>query len=117
MVFCRGCGQEIHESALACPRCGAIQSPLAGPRPAALASGAHWIPVTSLVLGILCIISLFNKSDFHKNAAIGLVTISIIGIVFGVISLSKQKAGKGMAIAGIALSSLSLLVTLSTILK
>lgn len=29
MVFCRGCGKEIHESALACPHCGAPQSALA----------------------------------------------------------------------------------------
>lgn len=26
MVFCRGCGKEIHESARACPNCGATQS-------------------------------------------------------------------------------------------
>ncbi|KAA6096629.1 MULTISPECIES: TM2 domain-containing protein [unclassified Pantoea] len=26
MVFCRGCGKEIHESAKACPHCGATQS-------------------------------------------------------------------------------------------
>ena len=26
MVFCRGCGKEIHESAPACPHCGAPQS-------------------------------------------------------------------------------------------
>ncbi len=25
MVFCRGCGCEIHESARACPHCGATQ--------------------------------------------------------------------------------------------
>jgi len=26
MVFCRGCGKEIHETAPACPHCGALQS-------------------------------------------------------------------------------------------
>jgi len=26
MVFCRGCGKEIHESARACPNCGATHS-------------------------------------------------------------------------------------------
>lgn len=26
MVFCRGCGKEIHVSASACPHCGATQS-------------------------------------------------------------------------------------------
>jgi TM2 domain-containing membrane protein YozV len=25
MVFCRGCGKEIHDSALTCPSCGAVQ--------------------------------------------------------------------------------------------
>jgi TM2 domain-containing membrane protein YozV len=25
MVYCRGCGKEIHESAIACPHCGAQQ--------------------------------------------------------------------------------------------
>ncbi|MCC8366698.1 zinc-ribbon domain and TM2 domain-containing protein [Xenorhabdus sp. PB61.4] len=25
MVFCRGCGNKIHETAKACPNCGAIQ--------------------------------------------------------------------------------------------
>jgi TM2 domain-containing membrane protein YozV len=25
MVFCRGCGKEIHETAAACPHCGAPQ--------------------------------------------------------------------------------------------
>jgi TM2 domain-containing membrane protein YozV len=26
MIFCRGCGKEIHESAITCPDCGALQS-------------------------------------------------------------------------------------------
>lgn len=25
MVFCRGCGKEIHETAINCPQCGAVQ--------------------------------------------------------------------------------------------
>ncbi len=26
MIYCRGCGQQIHETAQACPNCGAAQS-------------------------------------------------------------------------------------------
>jgi len=26
MVFCRGCGKEIHDSAITCPTCGAVQA-------------------------------------------------------------------------------------------
>jgi hypothetical protein len=39
MVFCRGCGKEIHETAMACPLCGAPQAvppALASKRNAAL---------------------------------------------------------------------------------
>ena len=25
MVYCKGCGKEIHESARSCPHCGAVQ--------------------------------------------------------------------------------------------
>ncbi|CAI1966948.1 TM2 domain-containing protein [Serratia marcescens] len=32
MVFCRGCGKEIHSSAQACPHCGALQSVPQGKR-------------------------------------------------------------------------------------
>lgn len=26
MVYCRGCGHQIHDSALTCPQCGAVQA-------------------------------------------------------------------------------------------
>lgn len=42
MVFCRGCGKEIHESASACPHCGAAQR-----------SGAGKSKVTAGVLALL----------------------------------------------------------------
>ena len=37
MVFCRGCGKEIHETAPTCPLCGALQ---AGPAQARRARNA-----------------------------------------------------------------------------
>ena len=30
MVFCRGCGKEIHETAPTCPHCGALQKSASG---------------------------------------------------------------------------------------
>jgi TM2 domain-containing membrane protein YozV len=30
MVFCRGCGKEIHETAISCPHCGCQQTATAG---------------------------------------------------------------------------------------
>lgn len=43
MIFCRGCGKEIHESAKQCPNCGA---------PQAAAQGAS--SQSKLVLALLC---------------------------------------------------------------
>lgn len=44
MVFCRACGSSIHQSALACPSCGAQQSGAAGPVPVS-ASSKRILPV------------------------------------------------------------------------
>jgi len=30
MVYCRGCGKEIHDSAVSCPHCGAMQRTTTG---------------------------------------------------------------------------------------
>jgi len=40
MVFCKGCGKEIHDSAVTCPTCGAVQGVnLAAAQPSGLAPG------------------------------------------------------------------------------
>lgn len=36
MVFCQGCGKQIHESAITCPHCGAPQRGAVRPRETAL---------------------------------------------------------------------------------
>ena len=37
MVFCRGCGKQIHETAVTCPKCGAPQGGPAGVTPSSVA--------------------------------------------------------------------------------
>jgi tetratricopeptide (TPR) repeat protein len=39
MIFCRGCGQSIHETAAACPKCGAPQGVVAAPGVAEIPPG------------------------------------------------------------------------------
>ncbi|MEI9993820.1 MAG: TM2 domain-containing protein [Rhizomicrobium sp.] len=48
MVYCRGCGKEIHETATACPSCGARQrgAPGGGPGKSKVVAG-----VLALFLG------------------------------------------------------------------
>lgn len=50
MVFCRGCGKEIHESAPICPHCGAPQT-VAAPAPAAKLKNQTVAALLSAFLG------------------------------------------------------------------
>ncbi|KAF0111393.1 MAG: hypothetical protein FD163_1006 [Hyphomonadaceae bacterium] len=63
MVFCRGCGKDIHESAVACPHCGARQRSGSGKQKTKTAAaiwafflggiGAHKFYLGQAGLGIL----------------------------------------------------------------
>lgn len=108
MVFCRCCGKGIHETAPVCPHCGGTQQSIAV-SPYKAADGPLWIPITSLVLGIICVLAFFDDSQWDKDTVIGLGTFSVAGLVLGAISLNKQKAGRGMATTGVILSSIALL--------
>ncbi len=107
MVFCKYCGKEIHESALVCPNCGGVQQPAMDSN----AGGLLWIPIASMVLGILSLLTLFSDSPWDKDTVIGAMAILVIpSIVLGGISLNKQKAGRIIAILGIVLASITLIV-------
>ncbi len=76
MVFCRGCGKEIHDSAPACPHCGAGQK-----------SENSWkISTALLVAGYVC-------SLFFVPAGIGI----------GIYALVKKRKGHGIAILTLSL--------------
>jgi len=54
-------------------------------------------------------LALFDDGPMDKDETLGLFMFSIIGIIFGAISIKKQITGKKMAIAGVLLSSISIL--------
>lgn len=64
MIFCRGCGSEMHESAVACPRCGATQVPKSSKNRMAAALlafflggfGVHKFYLSKVGMGILYLI-------------------------------------------------------------
>jgi hypothetical protein len=118
MVFCRCCGKEIHETALACPSCGGLQHDT----PQKNQSHSHgdellWLPMVSLVLGVICVISFADDSEWDKDTILGLGLFSVAGLVLGIVSLSKQKTGKGMAIAGVVMSAISLMAFIGMLPK
>lgn len=63
-----------------------------------------WAAVTSFVISIINVISC---------CCCGYVTI-IVSLVFGIVSLANKWRGKGLAIAGVTISSICLVLTIAT---
>lgn len=108
MVFCRGCGKEIHETAPTCPHCGAVQRL----SDAHTDDGTIWVPTISLVLGVASFLAACSDGRWDEDTMWGLAFFSCGGLLFGALSLAKQKTGRGVAIGGVVLSSLALLALL-----
>ena len=109
MVFCRGCAKEIHETATMCPQCGASQNTIAATGQQN-GTDSPWMAIVSLVFGIISMLAMFDDSEWDTDTIVGLGFFSVIGLVFGIVSVNKKKPGNGMAIAGIVLSAISLLI-------
>jgi hypothetical protein len=74
--------------------------------------GTYWFPIPSLVLGILCMLALFDDSDWDKDTINGMILFGAVGLILGIVAITRQKKGLGMAIAGVAMSSFALLIAL-----
>jgi hypothetical protein len=108
MVYCRACAKELHETAPSCPQCGASQQAVVPPH----AVGTPWLAIVSLVLGILCVLSLFDDSEWDRDTLTGLGAFAVAGLICGIISINKRNPGHNLAIAGVVLSGLAGLVFL-----
>lgn len=112
MVFCRGCAKEIHETASTCPQCGASQH-TATPTTQEISSGPPWMAIISLVLGIICVLAMFDDSEWDNDTIVGLGIFSGVGLILGIINITQKRSGLNMAIAGVILSAISLLIFVS----
>lgn len=72
--------------------------------------GSYWLPIPSMILGIISILACFDESSWDSDTITGLAVFAIAGLVLGIVSISNQEKGKGMAITGITLSSIAILV-------
>lgn len=108
--FCSDCGSIINIKAEICPKCGVRQ--MAANMSADVKSGTLWLPVPSMILGLLMLLTFLDDSGWDSDTIIGCAFLAIIGLVLGIVSVSTQKKGKGMAITGILCSILSLIALL-----
>ena len=113
MAACIWCGNEIYMAAPLCPHCGGAQHPAPASTTSSYRdSGLIWLPIACLVVGVVCMLALFDDSKWDTDAVVGIGTLSVLGLALGTISLSRQRTGKGMAITGLVLSAMTLMATI-----
>ena len=104
MVFCRGCGKELHESAPICPHCGFVQSSNAKVK------DSIWMAVTAFVLTVLCFLNWLNLPNWDADMETGLWMFSILSLVFASLSLQQNRKLKVLSIISIVIASLTMLI-------
>jgi len=110
-MICNNCGNEVEKNEF-CPECGyRINNASTTEKPKLKYDSRATI---SLVLGVLCCLSLIAVVPLGLKGFIAATWISIIlgisGIILG--SSSKHSLNKNMAIAGIIISIIGLLFTM-----
>ena len=109
MSYCRGCGHQIHETAISCPQCGALQAQHNTHSQQVSADGSLWLPVPALICGLIPVLGLLAPEEPVTDPVLGIFLFAATPIVFGSISLARQKRRTGMAIAVVVLLGIGLL--------
>jgi hypothetical protein len=121
--FCTHCGSPVKASAEAPVQAAdgaAVSGPgvqinvinaatpqiLAGPHPV---TGTYGLPIPAMVIGIIVVLCLLDDSKWDSDQINGGLMFAAAGLTLGIISVCRQRKGKGMAVAGIVLSSIGLL--------
>ena len=110
MTYCTGCGHQIHETAPACPQCGAVQPAAkltvqAGKK----AQGTLWLPVPALVCGLIPVLALSDPHGSTHEQVLGMVMFAVAAIALAGVGLARQERGRGMSIVALVLGVIGLL--------
>jgi len=111
MPYCRYCSKEIHETASACPHCGAEQ----GIDIEIRKKGTVILAVASLAIGLITALATLNITLSQSppyNRYILFLVLSVLAFVLGTISLWKRYPAMGSASVGVAFSILAFVVLL-----
>lgn len=69
MIFCRGCGKEIHESAVSCPHCGAPQSSASADlgKKNSKARKPMWVKILIVIFALLAFVIAKSSYQGYKR--------------------------------------------------
>ncbi|MDD3325158.1 MAG: hypothetical protein PHN38_08595 [Sulfurospirillaceae bacterium] len=91
----------------------ALSSSIKNPDAKKFESG-YWFSIPSMIFGIIVMLACFDESNWTRDTTVGAFIFITLGLILGVIGVSTQEKGKGMAIAGIVLCSLSALIVIGS---
>lgn len=104
MLYCRGCGKEIHDSAAFCPHCGFQYTQISE-------NSSILMLVISTALSLILLLNWLNIPwNGDRNLITGVIFIGIISVISSIISLSKSSKWKPIHISCICISSISILI-------
>jgi hypothetical protein len=106
MVFCRGCGKEIHESAPTCPHCGYVVIASAS----ADLGKSLWMAGVSLAISLISFLNWFGISTWDRNTIVGLWMFVFTATLLAGISLAQKRGGKVLSWVSIVISGLTFLI-------
>ena len=106
MVFCRGCGKEIHETATMCPHCGYQNKEIASHNE----GKSVWMAVVSSILALVLFLNWFSVDNWDHDTRVGAWFFSIVSISLSSISLSMKQRGKVFNYISIGVSSITMLI-------
>ena len=101
MVYCRGCGKEIHETAPTCPHCGFVQLLLKTTNENVV-TDSIWMSITSFVCAVISFLNWFEIKNWTEDIKLGLWMFSIVSIIFAIATLQQKR--KGVVLAGLSLT-------------
>ena len=67
MIFCRGCGKQIHESAISCPNCGAPQIQEINAMPVSQVDNGVWQSVVAIMMSLLVFIGVVDTGKIGSD--------------------------------------------------
>ena len=105
-MFCKHCGNETTSDAVICTKCGRQINPLnAGTEHAEEAKkNKRGFAIAALVTGIFAALAaVAPEGGWTGDEILGGIILSAIPIALGGVSVKKDEAGRGMAMAGIIL--------------
>lgn len=111
MIFCRGCGGQIHETAKNCPICGAVQNISQNK------SDSNWMLITSFVMGLVVFFMAVSDSNekWDMETIIFVTILGIIPLTLGAIGLSQEHvSGRWMGITGCFFGAFIILISLGS---